>query len=125
MTRRARCLCRFPNFMIAREAAGEAYGERDRGRPPARRLLMVGEDLVERAGELKRQLVEFSQHPRYDRAFREMLAEHGEDADTENEQDLILLWDFFVLEHRLPDGRTVAEQFVDTRPDLPPQDRQM
>jgi hypothetical protein len=86
---------------------------------------LVGEDLVERAGELKRQLVEFSQQPRYDRAFRAMLAAQGADADVEDESRAILLWDSFLLEHRLRDGRTVVEQFVDARPDLSPQDRQM
>ena len=85
---------------------------------------MAVETLFDRAGELKRQLVEFSQQPRYDRAFREMLAEHP-DADEWEESQTILLWDSFVLEHRLRDGRTVVEQFVDARPDLSPQDRQM
>src|SRR5215210_6678629 len=77
-------------------------------------------DLLDRAGELKRQLVEFSQQPRYDRAFREMLARNGDAAE-----DPLLLWDSFVLEHRLRDGRTVVEQFVIARPDLSPEDRQM
>ena len=85
---------------------------------------MVGEDLVERAGELKRQLVEFSQQPRYDRAFRAMLAEHP-DADGWDQSQAILLWDSFLLEHRLRDGRTVVEQFVDARRDLSPEDRHM
>lgn len=86
---------------------------------------MVVEDLVERAGELKRQLVEFSQQPRYDRPFREMLAGLGDDAELRHEDQAILLWDSFLLEHRLRDGRTVVEQFVDARPDLSPRDRQM
>jgi hypothetical protein len=86
---------------------------------------MVEEDLVERAGELKRQLVEFSQQQRYDRAFATMLAGHGDAAAVEDEDRAILLWDAFVLEHRLRDGRTVVEQFVDARPDLSPQEREM
>jgi hypothetical protein len=86
---------------------------------------MVEEDLVERAGELKRQLVEFSQQPRYARAFAAMLAGHGDAAAMEDEDRAILLWDAFVLEHRLRDGRTVVEQFVDARPDLSPQEREM
>ncbi len=86
---------------------------------------MAVETLLDRAGELKRQLVEFSQQPRYDRAFREMLARHGDDAEVWDEGQAILLWDSFLLEHRLHDGRTVLEQFVDARPDLSPQDRQM
>ena len=86
---------------------------------------MVVEDLVERAGELKQQLVEFSQQPRYDRAFREMLAQHGDDAEGWDEDRLMLLWDHFLLQYRLRNGRTVVEQFVDARTDLSPQERQM
>src|SRR4051794_30861942 len=87
-------------------------------------LMAVG-TLLDRAGELKRQLVEFSQQPRYDRAFREMLARYGDDAEVWDEDQAILLWDTFLLEHRLRDGRTVVEQFVDAHPGLSPQERQM
>src|SRR4051812_13902364 len=85
---------------------------------------MAVDTLLDRAGELKGQLLEFSQQPRYDRAFREMLA--GQD-DTEvwDEGRLMLLWDSFLLEHRLRNGRTVVEEFVDARPDLSPQERQL
>ena len=86
---------------------------------------MVEADLVERAGELKRQLVKFSQQPRYDRAFAAMLAGHGDAAAMEDEGQAILLWDSFLLEHRLRDDRTVVEQFVDARRDLSPEDRHM
>jgi hypothetical protein len=37
----------------------------------------------------------------------------------------MLLWDCFVLEHQLPNGRTVVEQFVDAHPQLPVQEREM
>ncbi|MGY1709152.1 hypothetical protein ACI8AC_06530 [Geodermatophilus sp. SYSU D00758] len=83
------------------------------------------EDLVERAGELKRQLVEFSERPRYARAFSAMIAEQDEPVVAGDENGLVLLWDSFLLEHRLQDGRTVVEHFVDAHPDLPPGERQM
>jgi hypothetical protein len=86
---------------------------------------MTVEALLDRAGELKRQLVTFSQQPRYDRAFREMLAQHGDGAEVWDEDRLMLLWDHFLLEYRLRNGRTVVEQFVDARTDLSPQERQM
>ncbi len=86
---------------------------------------MAVEVLLDRAGELKRQLVAFAQQPRYDRAFGEMLAQHGDDAEAWDENRLILLWDCFLLEYRLPSGHTVIEQFVHARTDLSPQDRQM
>jgi hypothetical protein len=87
--------------------------------------MVAVEALLDRAGELKRQLVEFSKLPRYDRSFREMLAEQGEDAELWDENRAFLLWDSFLLEYRLRNGRTVVEQFVDARPDLSPQDRQL
>jgi hypothetical protein len=61
---------------------------------------MAVEDLLDRAGELKRQLVTFSQRPRYDRAFRELLAQYGDSAVEVGEDQMILLWDHFLLERR-------------------------
>ena len=86
---------------------------------------MAAEALLDRAGELKRHLVTFSQQPRYDRAFRDMLAQQGDGAEVWDEDRLMLLWDHFLLEYRLRNGRTVVEQFVDARGDLSPQERQM
>ena len=86
---------------------------------------MAVEALLDRAGELKRQLVTFSQQPRYDRAFREMLVQHRGGAEVGNEDRLMLLGDHFLLEYRLRNGRTVVEQFVDARTELSPQERQM
>src|SRR3954453_18052540 len=86
---------------------------------------MAAGTLLDRGAELKRRLVEYSQSGRYNRAFRRMLAEQGEDAELEDEEQAILPWDSFLLEHRLRDGRTVLEHFVDSRPDLSPEDRQL
>jgi hypothetical protein len=86
---------------------------------------MAAEALLDRAGELKRHLVTFSQQPRYDRAFRDMLAQQGDGAEVWDEDRLMLLRDHFLLEYRLRNGRTVVEQFVDARGDLSPQERQM
>ena len=62
----------------------------------------------------------FSQQPRYDRAASSFLDEYlnGLDEDEVDEQRMMLLWDSFVLEHKLPNGRTVVEQFVAARPQL-------
>src|SRR3954451_12414637 len=86
---------------------------------------MAVDTLLDRAGELKGQLLEFSQQPPYDRAFREMLAGQGDDTEVWGEGRLMLLWDSFVLEHRLHNGHTVVEQFVDARPDLSREERQL
>jgi hypothetical protein len=82
-------------------------------------------DLLGRAGELKRQLVLFSQQQRYERAFCDVLAERSGDPAVLDDSRLLMLWDFFVLEHRLRNGRTVVEQFVDARPDLSESEREM
>lgn len=86
---------------------------------------METDALIDRAGDLKQQLVAYSQQPRYERALREFFAEHEDAAASGDEDRLILLWDAFVLEHRLRNGRTVVEQFVDAHPELPPHEREM
>lgn len=87
---------------------------------------MVGDAvLFERAGDLKGELVAFSQQPRYARAASRFLAEYGDGMEALDDQRLMLLWDCFVLEHQLPNGRTVVEQFVDAHPQLPVQEREM
>jgi hypothetical protein len=87
--------------------------------------MAVDAALLGRAGELKRELVAFSQQPRYDRAVGEVLARHGDGASALDEDRLMMLWDYFVLEHRLHNGRTVVEQFVDAHPELPAAEREM
>jgi hypothetical protein len=42
-----------------------------------------------------------------------------------DEHRLMMLWDYFVLEHRLRNGRTIVEQFVDAHADLSRQEREM
>jgi hypothetical protein len=87
--------------------------------------MAVDAALLDRAGELKRELVAFSQQPRYDRAFSEVLARHGGGSEVLNEHRLMMLWDYFVLEHRLRNGRTIVEQFVDAQAELSRQEREM
>jgi hypothetical protein len=71
-------------------------------------LVAVDAALLDRAGELKRELLAFSRQPRYDRAFSEVLARHG-GSEVLDEYRLMMLWDYFVLEHRLRSGRTIVE----------------
>lgn len=87
--------------------------------------IAVDDDLLNRAGELKQQLVTFSQQPRYDRAFDDVLADQHDGRFSLDEHTLMILWDYFVLEHRLRNGRTVVEQFVAAHPELPERERQM
>ncbi|RZT77826.1 hypothetical protein EV382_0991 [Micromonospora violae] len=85
----------------------------------------VDDDLFDRAGELKQQLVAFSQQRRYDRAFDDVLEDQHDGRVPLDEHTLMILWDYFVLEHRLPDGRTVVEQFVAAHPELSEQEQRM
>jgi hypothetical protein len=87
-------------------------------------MLMV-DAALRRAGELKGELVTFSQQPRYERAASRFLAEYGNGRQDADEQRWMLLWDCFVLEHKLANGRTVVEQFVESRPDLSEAEREM
>lgn len=82
-------------------------------------------DLVARSGDLKRELVEYARQPRYHRAFREVLSAQGADSVGDDEQRLTMFFDHFVLQHRLRNGKTVVEQFVAARPDLPEAEREL
>src|SRR5437763_4798088 len=81
-------------------------------------------DLVARSGDLKRELVEYAQQPRYHQAFREALRSQDPSV-LADEQKLTMLMDHFVLQHRLRNGTTVVEQFVAARPDLAEAEREL
>jgi cupin superfamily acireductone dioxygenase involved in methionine salvage len=87
--------------------------------------MTVSAELVLRSGDRKGELVEFSRRRRFDRAFREAFACRFGEVDTVDEERFINFLDFFVLQHRLPDGRTVVEHFVAEHPELPEEARAM
>src|SRR3954469_5865192 len=87
--------------------------------------MLMADAAIRRAGELKGELVTFSQQPRYERAASRFLAEYGYGRQDADEQRWMLLWDCFLLEHKLANGRTVVEQFVESRPDLSEAERAM
>src|SRR4051794_25665474 len=71
---------------------------------------MVTAEVVRRCGELKGELVAFTQASRFARRV------------TWNDVNLI---DHFVLQQRLPDGRTMIDLFVASRPDLTEDERRI
>lgn len=75
-------------------------------------------NLVERSAELKRELLDFSQQPRFDREFRGVLVDHFPSGFVTDESELIAALDYFVLQHELRSGKTVVERYVANRPDL-------
>jgi hypothetical protein len=79
--------------------------------------------LVARSGDLKGQLVDYALQPRFDRAFRRAQQRRFGSARTVVESERTNFIDWFVLQERLPDGRTVVQHFVDEHPPLSDQDR--
>ena len=81
--------------------------------------------LLDRCAELKRELLEFSGQPRFDRDRREVLLDHFPDRFVTDESDLATALDYFLLQHELRSGKTVVERFVAGRPDLPEHEREL
>jgi len=82
-------------------------------------------DLLQRSGPLKAALVAFGQSQRFASEFRSAYSNRFGTAEPGNQLDYINFLDRFVLEHRTRDGRTVVEQFIASRPDLPEAERAM
>jgi hypothetical protein len=81
--------------------------------------------LVERSGELKRELLEFSRQPRFDRDRREVLQDHFPSGFVYDESELVAALDYFLLQHELRSGQTVVERFVAGHRDLTEDDREL
>lgn len=83
------------------------------------------EELVERSGDLKRELLDFAEKGRLGTELASGLTERFGEPITTDEHTLIDFLDNWVLRHRLADGRTVVERFVRSRGDLPRAERDM
>lgn len=81
--------------------------------------------LVERSGELKRELLEFSRQPRFDRDRREVLRDHFPTGFVTDESELVMALDYFLLQHELRSGQTVVDRFVAAHPDMPGTEREL
>ena len=79
--------------------------------------------LIERSAELKRDLVDFACSARLERSLAAAMLEAG--LEEVEEADAIGTIDRFALQYRLPDGKTVVDRFVASRPDLDAADREM
>jgi hypothetical protein len=80
----------------------------------------VDPDLIARSGELERELVAFSRRPRFASAFREACNQRAGGMDDPRN-----VVDRFVLEHKLPDGRTVVDHFIKACAALTETEKQM
>jgi hypothetical protein len=82
--------------------------------------------LLARSGDLKGELVEFAQSPRFSRQLNARLDAAADHHGHLDETTAVLTIDHFALQHRLPDGRTVLERFVaQRRPPLSEDEREM
>ncbi|MCY0923555.1 MULTISPECIES: hypothetical protein [unclassified Streptomyces] len=91
----------------------------------AEALSMAVTELVARSGELKGELVEFAQHPRFGRQLTARLRAAGSNGLLD-EGVAVRTVDHFALQHRLHDGTTVVERFVaQRRPPLTADERAM
>jgi len=80
--------------------------------------------VIERSAGLKRALVGFALSPRFDRQVERFVLESGAD-EIPDEGEAIDAIDRFALQHTLPNGKTVLDQFLASRPDLTAADREM
>jgi hypothetical protein len=81
--------------------------------------------LIERSTELKRALVDFALSPRMERNLERFTLEGAGPHKVLIEDEAIDAIDRFALQHRLPNGKTVLDQFLASWPDLNAADREM
>jgi hypothetical protein len=78
-------------------------------------------EIIDRAGELKRRLVDFASGRRYRRDLHRWMTQQSEgEIDPD---DPINPFDRFILEHRFPDGSSVVDHFLRAQRDLTEADR--
>jgi hypothetical protein len=82
-------------------------------------------DLIDRARELKGELVEFGTSPRFRRELSGVIARNYPDGVGTDDGVLTVVIDYFLLQHRLPTGGTVVEAFLNTRRGLSDDEREM
>ena len=81
--------------------------------------------LIVRSAELKRALVDFALSPRMERHLERFMVEGAGPQEVLIEDEAIDAIDRFVLLYRLPNGKTVLDQFLASWPDLSAADREM
>lgn len=81
--------------------------------------------LIERSAELKRALVDFALSPPCERHLERFMLEATDPWQELSEGEAIGVIDRFALQYRLPNGKSVLDQFLVSRPDLTAADREM
>ena len=80
-------------------------------------------ELVARSGDLKAALVEYGQGRRFARHAEKALGQYLPDGVATDNAELANAIDRFILEYRLPDGKTIVETFVEEHLDLTDEER--
>lgn len=80
-------------------------------------------DLLERATELKPELVHYATSGRFATELKAVLDRFFADGPAKDEAAAFLPIDYFTLQHRLPGGDTVVDRFVADHPDLDEADK--
>lgn len=81
--------------------------------------------LIERSAELKRALVDFALGPQCERHLARFMREAAGLGKVLTEGEAIDVIDRFALQHCLPNGKTVLDQFLASWPDLTAGDREL
>ena len=77
--------------------------------------MRASSDLVEWSGELNRALLDFAGRPRFARPFRQAVERRFGGKAAVDGAGFANFLDTCVLQHRLPDGRTLVEYFAEGR----------
>jgi hypothetical protein len=83
------------------------------------------ESLIERSAELKRALVDFAGAPQFERHLMPFMLEAAGPEGELDDSEAVGIIDRFALQYRLPNGKTVLDQFLASRSDLSAADRDM
>lgn len=76
------------------------------------------DELVQWSVTLKRELLDYTRKPRFDRAFRQEIRARFGRVVVADEAELSNFFDWFIQQHRLHDGRTVIDLYIEAHPEL-------
>src|SRR4051812_42502584 len=85
----------------------------------------VDMSLLDRAADLKRELVEYASSRRYSRELTRVLDHSFPGRMVSSELEIMNAIDFFALQYKLKDGLTAVDHFVAGHPQLSEADRAM
>jgi hypothetical protein len=80
-------------------------------------------DQLQRAGQLKGELVSFALSERFDGALRELVWDSFPDGIVDDESIFTSIIENFLFHHKLAGGERVVERFVTDHADLPERDK--